>query len=383
MPRVRDSPIRWRGRRQQPPIWQTSPTRCTSVASRGRFVPRSCAMAPVTPSQHCARRPARGRRRRASLQLARWPSCSRGRRAVSADGARAVRTGTDVSRRSGSLCSACARSVGAWLRPAPADPGTADAEARMRQPLPGLVSLFAVEIALARQLVAWGLKPQVLLGHSLGEYAAACLAEVFALDDALALVAKRGALLQTLPRGGSMLSVAASAESLQPLLRQGLTISAKNRPGSCTIWIDCCTRRAGSCPRAAGRLVPRGLDRCGRALADHRSDPASLPRSGAAYAPTAAAHSDPVEPDRRLPDRRAGHGSGVLGAAPAPNRAVLGQPEPAAARRVSNDRRGGPRQRSGAARPSAYELQGTGGPQHAASRPGYGARHVAAPGHPR
>ncbi len=113
--------------------------------------------------------------------------------------------------------------------------GTADAEARMRQPLPGLVSLFAVEIALARQLVAWGLKPQVLLGHSLGEYAAACLAEVFALDDALALVAKRGALLQTLPRGGSMLSVAASAESLQPLLRQGLTISAKNRPGSCTI----------------------------------------------------------------------------------------------------------------------------------------------------
>ena len=113
--------------------------------------------------------------------------------------------------------------------------GTAVAEARMRQPLPGLVSLFAVEIALARLLVSWGLMPQVMLGHSLGEYAAACLSGVFALEDALALVARRGALFQSLPACGSMLSVALSAESLQPLLGPELTIAAKNLPGSCTV----------------------------------------------------------------------------------------------------------------------------------------------------
>ncbi|MCY1015582.1 type I polyketide synthase [Pyxidicoccus sp. MSG2] len=90
-------------------------------------------------------------------------------------------------------------------------------------------ALFAVEYALARLWMSWGVKPQAMLGHSVGEYVAACLAGVFDLKDALALVAKRGQLMQSLP-AGSMLSVQLPEDALRPHLTPELSLAAVNGP---------------------------------------------------------------------------------------------------------------------------------------------------------
>ena len=109
----------------------------------------------------------------------------------------------------------------------------ADADAMVTTSL-GLPALFAIEYALARQWMAWGVRPSAMIGHSLGEYVAACLAGVFTLDDALALVAWRGRLFETIERG-EMLSVPMSENELIPLLGSTLSIAAINHPSSCVI----------------------------------------------------------------------------------------------------------------------------------------------------
>ncbi|GAB4192313.1 MAG: hypothetical protein OHK0022_06400 [Roseiflexaceae bacterium] len=95
-------------------------------------------------------------------------------------------------------------------------------------------ALFVVEYALARQWMAWGVTPQAMLGHSIGEYVAACLAEVFTLEDGLALVAARGRLMQRLPPG-AMLSVAAPEALVEPLLGTRLSVAAVNGPALCVV----------------------------------------------------------------------------------------------------------------------------------------------------
>jgi len=94
--------------------------------------------------------------------------------------------------------------------------------------------LFAIEYALARLLMAWGVQPQAMIGYSLGEYVAACLSGVLSLEDALALVARRAKLIQDLP-GGAMLAVPLPEPEVRPLLTEDLAISATNGPHFCVV----------------------------------------------------------------------------------------------------------------------------------------------------
>lgn len=89
--------------------------------------------------------------------------------------------------------------------------------------------IFIFEYALAKLLMEWGIKPQGVIGHSIGEYVAACLSGVMSLKDALMLVIWRGRIMQKLP-AGSMLSVPLSEEEIRPLLHDRLSLAAMNGP---------------------------------------------------------------------------------------------------------------------------------------------------------
>src|SRR5207302_333325 len=94
-------------------------------------------------------------------------------------------------------------------------------------------ALVALEWALAEQLAAWGVRPSAVLGHSVGEYAAALVAGRLRLDDGLRLAAERGRRMQALPAGGAMTAVEASADWVRGLLQQlgsEAVIAAVNAP---------------------------------------------------------------------------------------------------------------------------------------------------------
>ncbi len=98
-------------------------------------------------------------------------------------------------------------------------------------------ALFALEYALAQLWMAWGIVPVVVMGHSLGEYVAACLAGVFSLEDALRLVAQRGKLIQSLPAEGAMVAVLTDAATVRQAIASfpdTLSIAAHNGPQS---WV--------------------------------------------------------------------------------------------------------------------------------------------------
>ncbi|MET0397899.1 MAG: FkbM family methyltransferase [Longimicrobiaceae bacterium] len=93
---------------------------------------------------------------------------------------------------------------------------------------------FVVGWALARLWESWGVRPDALLGHSLGEYTAACVAGVFALEDALELVALRARAIQALP-GGAMIAVPLAPGALGPWLGDGVALAATNAPELCVL----------------------------------------------------------------------------------------------------------------------------------------------------
>ncbi|PYQ44521.1 MAG: beta-ketoacyl synthase [Acidobacteria bacterium] len=116
----------------------------------------------------------------------------------------------------------------------PAEGMEAEASLRLDETAVAQPALFAFEYALARLWMGWGVKPAAFLGHSIGEYVAACLAGVFSLDDALALVAARGRLMQDMPKG-SMLAVSLPEADVQSLLDGSLGLAATNGPSQCVI----------------------------------------------------------------------------------------------------------------------------------------------------
>lgn len=111
----------------------------------------------------------------------------------------------------------------------PADPSTSPLnETAYTQP-----ALFALEYALAQLWKSWGITPSIVMGHSLGEYVAACIAGVFSLENGLTLVTHRARLMQALPHDGEMLVVFASKAQVQPCLApfsSQVAIAAENGP---------------------------------------------------------------------------------------------------------------------------------------------------------
>ena len=114
----------------------------------------------------------------------------------------------------------------------PGDETTHDAEQLLRNTQYTQPAIFSVSYAAAKLWMSLGVRPAMALGHSIGEFVAACLAEVFSLEDALRAVAERGRLIQSMP-GGAMLAVMRPAADVEPLLPQTISMAAINTPTAC------------------------------------------------------------------------------------------------------------------------------------------------------
>jgi acyl transferase domain-containing protein len=116
----------------------------------------------------------------------------------------------------------------------PEPDSVAHASAQLKQTFVAQPALFAIEYALAKQMMFWGIRPQAMIGHSIGEFVAACLAGVFSFEDALKLVVSRGRTMQSMPPG-AMLAVSLSESELQAFVSGSLAVAAINGPSHCVI----------------------------------------------------------------------------------------------------------------------------------------------------
>lgn len=128
-------------------------------------------------------------------------------------------------------------------------------------------ALFALEYALAQLWLSWGVRPSMLIGHSIGEYVAACLAGVFSLEEALMLVATRGRLMQSLPRDGEMMVAFADAQRIVRVLdkarpgalERDVSIAAINGPSNVVLSGTQATVRAIQADLEAEGILTRSL----------------------------------------------------------------------------------------------------------------------------
>jgi len=116
----------------------------------------------------------------------------------------------------------------------PSDDRLEEARRLLEKPSLAYPALFITEYALAQLWLSWAITPAAMIGHSMGEYLAACLSGVFTLEDALAIVTWRGQLYETM-EPGAMLSVYLSEAELQPRLNGKLAIAAVNKQNLCTV----------------------------------------------------------------------------------------------------------------------------------------------------
>ncbi|HEX4390301.1 MAG TPA: type I polyketide synthase, partial [Mycobacterium sp.] len=137
------------------------------------------------------------------------------------------------------------------------DADSAEAEETLRQTAYAQPALFAVEMGLARLWQSWGFEPAVVLGHSVGQYSAACVAGVFSLEDGARLMAERGRLFGSLPAGGRMVAVFAAAERVEGLTDQFPSLSVAAYNGANTVL----SGPAGDLDQAVARLTADGV-RC-------------------------------------------------------------------------------------------------------------------------
>jgi amino acid adenylation domain-containing protein len=138
----------------------------------------------------------------------------------------------------------CAEILGPYLQADlrellyPGDDVSAEARRRVTDTIVAQPAIFSIEYALAQLWLSWGIRPQAMLGHSIGEFVAATLAGVFSLEDALTLVAERGRMMQALPAGG-MLSVRLGESDVRSRLNGQfngqLALAAVNAPALCVV----------------------------------------------------------------------------------------------------------------------------------------------------
>ncbi|MDB5743018.1 MAG: polyketide synthase-like protein [Polaromonas sp.] len=132
---------------------------------------------------------------------------------------------------------------------------TVDAASAMEKPSYAIPALFILEYALGKLWKSWGVTPAAVIGHSAGEYAAACLADVMSVEDALAMVVLRGQLFETAPQG-SMLSVDLSEEELRTLVTGlDVDVAAVNAPDLCIA-----SGSLASIAQVEQRLADQGLE---------------------------------------------------------------------------------------------------------------------------
>ena len=128
-----------------------------------------------------------------------------------------------------------------------------EAESRIAGTLAGQAALFTAEYALARLWLSWGVRPAAMIGHSLGEYTAACMSGALALEDALRLVVARGKLMERLPPG-AMLAVALSAEAAAAAAGGEVAVAAVNGPRRAVL-----SGPPAAIQRLAAELAGRGV----------------------------------------------------------------------------------------------------------------------------